>query len=306
MKHNRGYVVTIGAAAAAAIILLAGITIDPAMLLRTAIADPMSDARITTISTTTLSNNTQHAVAVGGGNLTMSINQFLPSTINIHPGESVTFNAPSGSTELHNVMLDLSNGSATSSIELAFILPSGVSPDTFQLAPPDNFGEPIIQNMSDGRQSIIALNKVLFNPSVVDQNGNVSYLQEQEFIQKIEQARMQGSLMPPLSANYTLQGSEKIVNSGLILDFAGFGLPVQEQGGGGEVVPVQTTADNSTNLQQEFPPIKYPILSNFTVTFNEPGAYPFFCAFHPGMGGVVNVTEGNVIQSQTGTEIFSA
>jgi plastocyanin len=291
MKHNRGYAVAIGASAAA-IILLAGITTDPAMSLRTGIPGQMNDVRITTISTTTVNNNnTQHTVAVGGGNLTMSINQFLPSTININPGESVTFNAPSGSTELHNVILDLSNGTAISSIELAFIMPSGVSPETFQLAPPDNLGEPIIKNMSDGRQSIVALNKVLFNPSVVNQNGNVSYLQEQEFIQKIEQARMQGSLMPPLSANYTLQGTEKIVSSGLILDFAGFGLPGQEQGGGGEVVPVQSTADNSTNPQQEFPPIKYPILKSFTVTFNEPGAYPFFCAFHPGMAGVVNVAE---------------
>ena len=106
--------------------------------------------------------------------------------------------------------------------------------------------------------------------------------------------------MPPLSANYTLQGTEKIVSSGLILDFAGFGLPEQASGGG-EAVPVQSTSDNSTNPQEEFPPIEYPILSNFTVTFNEPGAYPFFCAFHPGMAGVVNVIEGNATQSQTGT-----
>jgi plastocyanin len=302
MKYNKGYAVAIGAAAAA-IILLVGITTDPAKLSRTGIAGPIIEPGTTT-TTTTNNNNTQHTVAVGGGNLTMSINQFLPSTINIHPGESVTFNAPSGATELHNVMLDLSSGTAISSLELAFIMPPGVSPETFQLAPPDNFGEPIIQNMSDGRQSIIALNKVLFNPSVVNQNGNVSYLQEQEFIQKIEQARQQGSLMPPLSANYTLQGTEKIVNSGLILDFAGFGIPEQQQqgGAGGDVVPVQSTADNSTNPQQESQPVKYPILSNFTVTFNEPGAYPFFCAFHPGMAGVVNVTEGNAIQSQTGTE----
>ena len=267
----------------------------------------MTDAgKITTISaTTTTANNTQHTIAVGGGNLTMSINQFLPSTINIHPGESVTFNAPSGSTEFHNVILDLSNGTALSSLESPFILPSGVSPETFQLAPPNNFGEPIIQNMSDGRQSIIALNKVLFNPSVVNQNGNASYLQEPEFIQKIDQARLQGTYMPPLSANYTLQGTEKIVSSGLILDFAGFGLPEQASGGG-EAVPVQSSADNSTNPQEEFPPIEYPILSNFTVTFNEPGAYPFFCAFHPGMAGVVNVIEGNAPQNQTGTETSPA
>jgi plastocyanin len=303
MKHKKGYAVAIGATAAA--IILLAITTVPTMLLRTGIAGPMTDTGIATTSTTS-TNNTQHTVAVGGGNLTMSINQFLPSTINIHPGESVTFNAPTGSTEFHNVILDLSNGTALSSLEVPFMLPSGVSPETFQLAPPNNFGEPIILNMSDGRQSIVALNKVLFTPSVVNQNGNVSYLQEPELIQKIEQARLQGSIMPPLSSNYTLQGTEKIVSSGLILDFAGFGLSEQGQGGGGGgggVVPAQSTADNSTNSQDEFSPIEYPILSNFTVTFNEPGAYPFFCAFHPGMGGVVNVTEGNATQGQTGTGI---
>jgi plastocyanin len=291
MKHNKGSTGAFGAAAAAAVILLAGITTDPAILYQTAIAGPMSDAGITpaTTTTTTTVNNTQHGVAVGGGNLTMSINQFSPSSIQIRPGESITFYAPSGSTELHNVILDLSNGTAISSLSLHFILPSGFSPGALQLAPPDNFGEPIIQNMSDGRQSIIAFNKALFYPSVVDQNGNVSYLQEHELIQKMEQATQQGSFLPLLSTNYTLQGTEKIVSSGLILDLAGFGLP--ERGGGAEAAPVQSTTGNSTSPQGESPPPAYPILSNFTVTFEKSGTYPFFCAFHPGMGGIVNVTQ---------------
>jgi hypothetical protein len=160
-----------------------------------------------------------------------------------------------------------------------------------QLAPPNNVGEPIIQNTSDGRQEIIALNKVAFHPSAVNQNGNVSYLQEHEFPQQIEQARQQGLYMPPLSANYTMQGTEKIVSSGLIVNLTGFEIPEQGGGGGGETVPSQSTADNSTNSQAGLPPPAYPILSNFTVSFETPGTYPFFCAFHPGMVGVVNVTE---------------
>jgi hypothetical protein len=230
----------------------------------------------------------------------VSINQFSPSTIEIQPGQSVTFYAPSGSTELHNVVLDLSNGTAISSVELAFLLSSGVSPEAFQLAPPNNFGEPIIQNMSDGRQAIIALNKVLFHPSVVNQNGDVTYLQEQEFIQQIEQGVQQGLLMPPLSANYTMQGTERVVSSGLILDITGFGALQEEQGaqqGGAEGQQQQPTPEGVV----EFPPPAYPILSNFTVTFQEPGTYPFFCAFHPGMDGVVNVTEGGTTQNQTTT-----
>jgi hypothetical protein len=34
------------------------------------------------------------------------------------------------------------------------------------------------------------------------------------------------------------------------------------------------------------------MLSNFTVTFEEPGTYEYFCAFHPGMFGQVVVGGG--------------
>ena len=200
----------------------------------------------------------------------------------------------------------MSNGTAISSVELAFILPPGFSPDALQLAPPDTFGEPIIQNISGGRQAIIALNKVLFHPSAVDQNGHASYLQERELIQLMEQARQQGLfLSPSLSANYTIQGTELVVSSGLILDVLGFAPLEQEQEGEEQA----GTAEGQQQQQQQEPtpqgveveslPPAYPILSNFTVTFNEPGAYPFFCAFHPGMAGVVNVIDTNAAQSQS-------
>ena len=278
--------------------------------------EPMSDAGITTTTATntTSAANAQHRVAVGGGNLSVSINQFSPSTVQIQPGQSVTFYAPSGSTELHNVLFDLSNGTAISSVELAFILPPGFSPDALQLAPPDNFGEPIIQNISGGRQAIIALNKILFHPSTVDQNGHASYLQERELIQLMEQARQQGLfLSPSLSANYTIQGTELVVSSGLILDVLGFAPLEQEQEGQTAsrnsrraTTTTTTTEPTPQGVEEESLPPAYPILSNFTVTFNEPGAYPFFCAFHPGMAGVVNVIDTNATLSQPGTEIAPA
>jgi len=274
--------------------------------------EPMSDAGITTTSATntTSAANAQHRVAVGGGNLSVSINQFSPSTVQIQPGQSVTFYAPSGSTELHNVLFDLSNGTSISSVELAFILPPGFSPDTLQLAPPDNVGEPIIQNISGGRQAIIALNKILFHPSTVDQNGHASYLQERELIQLMEQARQQGLfLSPSLSANYTIQGTELVVSSGLILDVLGFAPLEQEQEGqqqAGTAEGQQQQEPTPQGVEEESLPPAYPILSNFTVTFNEPGSYPFFCAFHPGMTGVVNVIDTNATLSQPGTEIAPA
>lgn len=308
-KRSGGVIVVVAAAVVAvtvvAIVFLVGPLTDNAPAATTQGSfEPISDIGIATTNTTTTTNtsadNIQEGVAVGGGNLTVAINQFSPSNIEIQPGQSVNFYAPSGSTELHNVLFDLSNGTAISSIELAFILPPGFSPETLQLAPPDNFGEPIIQNMSGGRQSIIALNKVLFHPSTVDQNGQASYLQERELIQLMEQGAQQGLfLVPSLSANYTMQGNEVVVSSGLILDVMGFAaLLEQEQGGAQQQVGTAEGQQQQPQQQptpqgaeEEFPQPAYPILSNFTVTFNEPGAYPFFCAFHPGMEGVVNVTD---------------
>jgi len=267
------------------------------------LSQPVIDNGMATTTTTDTAApivDTSGRIAVGGGNLTMSINQFLPSITQIQPGQSVTFYAPRGSTELHNVVLDLSNGSAVSSIELAFIFPQGFSPGALQLAPPDNFGEPIIQTMNDGRQSIVALNKVLFHPSTVDQNGDATFLQEQELLQQTQQQAQQGSLVrPSLSANYTMQGNEVVVSSGLILDVMGFAPLVQEQGA--QQQQQQQPQEPIPPGGEELLPPAYPILSNFTVTFNEPGAYSFFCAFHPGMAGIVNVVDAAIPQNQAGT-----
>ena len=257
------------------------------------------------IASTAAPNNTdQRVVAVGGGNMTVAINQFSPSIVQIQPGQSVSFYAPSGSTELHNVVIDMSGGGALSSIELAYILPSGFSPDTLELAPPDNIGEPIIQNTSDGRQTILALNKVLFHPSAVNQDGDASFLREDELIQQMEQGAQQGLFMPPsLSVNYTIQQTDVLVSSGLMLDVEGFAPLTQEQGG-----PQQLEGESQQQQQgptpqeaEEFLPPAYPILSNFTVTFNEPGQYPFFCAFHPGMTGIVNVADIGATQNPAPT-----
>jgi plastocyanin len=316
VKINKRSGGVIGAAIAAAVValvfLVGPLTGNAPTPMTQGSFDPMSDVGIATTTTnTTSAANAQHRVAVGGGNLSVSINQFSPSTVQIQPGQSVTFYAPSGSTELHNVLFDLSNGTAISSVELAFILPPGFSPDALQLAPPDNFGEPIIQNISGGRQAIIALNKILFHPSTVDQNGHASYLQERELIQLIEQGRQQGLfLSPSLSANYTMQGTEVVVSSGLILDVSGFAPLEQEQEGqqqaGTAEGQQQQLEPTPQGVEQESRPPAYPILSNFTVTFNEPGSYPFFCAFHPGMTGVVNVIDTNAALSQPGTEIAPA
>src|SRR5215208_7129901 len=230
-----------------------------------------TDTTDTTTTLTAPNNATRQRVAVGGGNITLSINQFSPQTVEIQPGESVTFFAPEDSFEVHNVMFDLSNGTTISGIGMPFTLPPGELSieaytdvaETLLPAPPYNLGEPIIQNMANGTQAIIGFNKVAFYPTIVDQNGNVRYLDETELsnqMLQMEQAYEQGTPMPsPLSASYTIDGTESAVSSGIVLGV------------------------------NEFRPPQFPFLHNFTVTFSQPGTYDYFCAFHPGMYGQVVV-----------------
>jgi plastocyanin len=231
-------------AVVAKIILIIGSISAPALLFtQTAIASIddeqggstiTNDTDMTAPAATASDNATTQRVAVGGGNITLSINQFSPQITEIQPGESVTFFAPDGSIEVHNVIFDLSNGTTISDIGVPFILPSDILggevptdvSEELLPAPPYNLGEPIIQNMTDGTQAIIGFNKIAFYPAVVDQNSNVIYLEEEELSRQMlqmEQAFEQGTPMPsPLSASYTIDGTESVVSSGVVLDVNGF------------------------------------------------------------------------------------
>jgi plastocyanin len=302
---HAGSVTTI---AAMIIIIMASIWAPALLFTQTAIASTEGQGGTTTTTTGTTTpttpNNATQRVAVGGGNITLSINQFSPQTVEIQPGESVTFFAPQGSIEVHNVIFDLTNGTTISDIGVPFTLssdvlggevPTDVSEELLP-APPYNLGEPIIQNTTtDGTtQAIIGFNKVAFYPTVVDQNGNVRYLEEEELSRQMlqmEQAFDQGSAMPsPLSASYTMDGTESVVSSGIVLDVNGFAALEElfpEEGRGAPP-----------------PPPQFPFLGSFTVTFSQPGTYDYFCAFHPGMFGQVVVggsMEGQTSQTPTVT-----
>lgn len=282
--------------AAMIILIMESTILDPTTLLftQTAIASTAGQGETTT-TTTVPGNATTQRVAVGGGNLTLSINQFSPQTVEIQPGETVTFFAPPGSLEVHNVIFDLSNGTIISDIGVPFVLPSdGLggevatnAAEELVPAPPYNLGEPIIQNVPGGTtQAIIGFNKVAFYPTVVDQNGNVRYLEEEELkrqMLQMGQAFEQGTTMPsPLSTFYTMDGNESVVSSGILLDVNGFAA-LEELFPGEAGRPSQEEAAAS-------PPPQFPILGSFTVTFSEPGTYDYFCAFHPGMFGQVVVS----------------
>lgn len=296
--------------AAAAILITAGITGSALFITPQQVIASIEDT-----------TEEEQRVAVGGildGNLTVSVNLFSPAALETQTGQSVTFYAPENSTELHNVIFDLSNGTILSSIDLVhtlpFILPQGADPEQqLELAPPFNFGEFIIQEQPDGRQAIITLNKALYYPTVADQENNTRYLIDvEEHEQLVEEARQQGFFQPQnLSANYTLNGTEKVVTSGLILDVGGFeafeALFVEEEGEAANtttattpIPPAEIGQENATTTaaeqegggeEEEFPPFPYPILNSFTVTFEQPGTYEYFCAFHPGMYGIITVAE---------------
>src|ERR687893_2056668 len=211
------------------------VSVAPELLNQTAIATVGQGNTTTTTATPIGPNNATQRVSVGGGNVTFSVNQFSPSITEIQPGESVTFFAPNGSIEPHNVIFDLTNGTTISDVWLPFTLPSDVLggevptdiSEELLPAPPYNLGEPIIQNMTtDGiTQAIIGLNKVAWQPAVVDQNDNVIYLEEEELRQQMRQVEeaFQGGPQPsPLSTSYTMDGTERIVSSGIVLDVNGF------------------------------------------------------------------------------------
>jgi len=305
------------------ILIIASISVAPALLfMQTAIASIDDEQGVGTTVTPTSNNATAQQVSVGGGNITFSVNQFSPQTTEIQPGESVTFFAPDGSTEFHNVIFDLTNGTTISDLWLPFILPTDVTTEELQLAPPYNLGEPMIQNTTATNgttQTIQGLNKVAWQPSVVDQNGNAMYLEEEELRQQtlqMQEAFEQGTPLPPsLSTTYTMDGTERVVSSGIVLDVGGFAALYElfpEEGEGGASQEELASEDNqgimtnSTMTQpsispngeiinqqeeevEELAPAPFPVLGSFTVTFNEPGTYDYFCAFHPGMFGQVVV-----------------
>jgi plastocyanin len=289
------------------ILIIASISASALLLTQTAIASideqggTTNDTDMTTTTTstgtiTTIStapDNATQQVAVGGGNITNSINQFLPQTAEIQPWESVTFFASNGSTEVHNVIFDLTNGTTILDVGVPFTLPTealgGEVPTDVseELLPalPNSLAEPIIQNMSDGTQAIIGFNKIVFYPAVVDQNGDVRYLDEEELRRKMEVSMQQQGMFIPSNLYYTMDNTERVVSSGIILDVSGFAA-LEEAGGRPQEDGVQ-----------EFPLPAYPILSSFTVTFEQPGTYEYFCAFHPGMFGKVVVGGGETSQT---------
>jgi hypothetical protein len=84
------------------------------------------------------------------------------------------------------------------------------------------------------------LNKAAFYPTVADRENNIRYLLDIEELQQLTEEAMQQGFFEPqnLSANYTMNGTETIVSSGIILDVGGFQALEEE----GEVSAANITA----------------------------------------------------------------
>ena len=287
-----------------AIVLLGFVTTGPATFATTTdTTEPVG----TTDQRQTPQNGTV-TVAVGQGSTPAVQNfTFSPQTVEINAGESVTWFSPAELSDFHTVTFFLDQN-VVSELLVPFAVPQDAD---FELLPPFNVGDPFIIPIPDGREAILGANKIEWYPSAVDANNQTNYLNGTDI-------------------QYTMDGTEKVINSGIILpspisttdevvdqnttatDAEG---EIREIPGAVVTDETTTTGNGTTDIltppEEEAtsqateegggePPLAFPfpIVSSFTVTFQESGTYPYFCAVHPWMTGQV-VVRGD---AQTGTE----
>ena len=182
-------------------------------------------------NTTTTTATTK--VQAGGGNSTAPLTAFIPQNIEIKAGESVTWDNPSTVGEPHTATFVLDNKTTT-----GIVSPFGVPNSTqFAAIPPNSNNEPL--KVPGQNNVVIAVNARSFIPTVIDSQGTVKHF-------------------APPNAAYTMDGSEKYVNSGWLVPKG------QEQ-----LYPGSSTS--------------------FTVTFQKAGTYHYICQLHPWMVGSVLV-----------------
>jgi plastocyanin len=143
------------------------------------------------ISNATASENQTVTVSAGGGNSTAPWTIFVPQEIKIDVGDTVVWDNPTeGAAEPHTVTLVLDNNTMA-----GVVSPLGVSNTTeFIVNPPGSNNEPILLPGENGTNTLIAVNARTFNPTVIDPQGDIQFMQP--------------------NANYSMTGDEKYINSG--------------------------------------------------------------------------------------------
>jgi plastocyanin len=132
-------------------------------------------------------------VQAGGGNATAPITQFIPQTVEINKGQSVTWYNPTTVGEPHTVTFVFDNKTLT-----GVVAPFAISNSTkFMPLPPNSNSQPLITPGQNGMNTLSGINARSYTAVAIDSSGNVKP-------------------MTP-NANYTLVGNEKYVNSGYFL-----------------------------------------------------------------------------------------
>ena len=132
-------------------------------------------------------------VAAGGGNISLSLNQFLPKDVEINAGDNITWYNPSKVPESHTVTFTSDSNLSVNDMNSPFVVSNSTQ---FVPLPPDANSEPVMMAGKNGTNVIIGLNTRAVNPIVIDSIGDITYLNP--------------------NATYNMDGTEKYLNSGAI------------------------------------------------------------------------------------------
>jgi plastocyanin len=176
-------------------------------------------------------------VHAGEGNATSVGTSFVPQKIEIKAGESVMWDNPTAVSEPHSVTF-LKNDKFFPEFAAPFMVSNSTE---FKSPDPNSNAEPLIAPPQSGEttKTVIMINARAYTPVVIDSTGkNITHL--------------------PPNSNYTMDGTESIVNSGWLW-------PDGQAPPGG------------------------PSINKFTITFEKSGTYNYVCNVHPWMKGTVKV-----------------
>lgn len=173
-------------------------------------------------------------VKAGAGGPTAPLTAFFPQVANIKVGETVVWYNPSNVGEPHTVTF-IFDETQWANFETAYV---ARNVEGFEPLTPGENAEPVTFPGPEGQTVIVAANARSISPAVVSADGTPEY-------------------MPP-NGSYTLDGTEKYVNSGFV-------------------------------WPDGMSPPGFAEISTFSVKFEEQGTYNYICVLHPWMTGVVVV-----------------
>jgi plastocyanin len=173
-------------------------------------------------------------VRAGAGGPIAPLTAFFPQTANIKVGETVVWYNPSNVGEPHSITFVFDQGQ-WANFETAYV---AKNVESFEPLTPGENAEPITFPGPEGQTVIVAANARVISPTVVSADGTATYL--------------------PPNGSYTLDGTEKYINSGFV-------------------------------WPENMSPQGFPEISTFSVKFDEQGTYNYICILHPWMTGSVVV-----------------